>query len=71
MIMFPNDYLTIAKVVISLSSLFPKFILRSFENRTPVVALVDWFMCLMSRVHFQKHSLYRMYILNKTANIYV
>jgi len=36
-----------------------KFILGSAENQAPVVALVDWFMHLMSRVHFRKHSLYR------------
>jgi len=31
-----------------------------FRKSAPVVALFDWLMCMMSRVHFQKHSLYRM-----------
>jgi len=29
-----------------------------FRKSVPVVALFDWFMRLMSRVDFQKHSLY-------------
>jgi len=60
MITLPNDYLTIAKLWSVYRNFFPKFILGSFENRAPVVAFVDWFMLLMSRVHFQRHSLYRM-----------
>jgi len=31
-----------------------------FRKSAPVVALFDWFMRTMSRVDFQKHSLYRM-----------
>jgi len=33
---------------------------HSFEKSAPVVALFDWFMRLMSRVHFERHSLFRM-----------
>ena len=31
-----------------------------FGKSAPVIALFDWFMRMMSYVHFQKHSLYRM-----------
>ena len=59
MIILPNDYLSIAKFW-SVYRHFSKVYLRKFENWAPVVPLVDWLMLLMSHVHFQRHSLYRM-----------
>jgi len=57
-IMLPNNcHITIAKLWSVYRHLF---ILGSFKNLAPVVALVDCFMRLMSHVYFQKHSLYRM-----------
>jgi len=41
MIMFPNDYHTIAKLWSVYRKVFPKFFLGSFENRAPVLAFVD------------------------------
>jgi len=57
MIVLPNDYLTIAK---SWSVYRKLSYLRKFRKPGPSSRTFHWFMRLMSRIHFQKHSLYRM-----------